>query len=1110
MKHSLFRRVSAVLLTLALSASLVLPASAGEDETPPALEGITVTVDPSSATQIASTNNVGVITAYVHPTPVDAVLNEGDITWSWSSSKPEVADVLSGGDTRQVSFRAYSPGEADFTVTATSGTGASAISDRAFSHVTVPGVKLNKTSITLKNRKTATLTASVYGDPGSGEVIWSSNNDSVADVSGSGTSCKITGRSVGTASVTVSAGEYSASCLVTVEEVPVPVIRDSADTSDPLCFSSLLSELNSQCRTVLNTSLSYVTSLSVPTSAGTLYYGYISEAEPGYGVGTNENYYYSGSGDRILGDVAFVPKPDFSGTTTIRYTGFDAYGDFYDGSIEVTVASTSVISYSTTDRSRIDLQLEDFSNVCKMKTGHELQCVSFTLPSSSRGTLYYNYAGSDLDNKVTEDTLYYRSKAPYLENISLIPAENYTGTFTIRYIGRDTSNASFSGTISFTVSSVEHGGGDIHYSASRNRTVHFDADDFNSLCRSETGSSLNYVYFSDLPSSSRGTLYYDYSSSGSSNTRVSTSTRYYRSQSRYLDDVSFVPRYDWSGDVDIPFTGYAANGDRFSGTVNITIGSGASSWDTITYSTRKNGAARFDADDFNDLCLDQTGARLSHVRFTLPSSSRGTLYYNYSSSGSYGSKVSSSTNYNRSSSPYLDSISFVPASNWTGTADISFTGYSVNGDRFSGTVEVDVSGSSSDTISYTVRQGSSVRFNVNDFDSMCQDETGDRLSYVRFTLPSSSRGTLYYNYSSSGSYGSKVSSSTGYRRTSSPYLDDVSFVPASGWAGTVSISFTGYSTAGESFSGTVKVTAEETAAAGGIYLITTSGKPVSFQALAFQSACNARGAGSFVSAVFTLPSPNAGRLCYNYVSASQPGTAVSSAQAYHAVGSPAVSGIAFVPAAGYTGTVTIPYTGTDSGGTTYTGTVVIAVSAPTTASFTDLDGYDWAKGSIEYLCSSGVVNGIGNGKFSPAAPMTRGNFMLMLCRAFDFSIGGTGSGFADVPADSVYADALRAAKTLGIAQGSGGSFYPDQPLSREQAAVFLLRALRANGWTIAEGNRSTISGFSDAASVSDYAVGAVGAMVQHNILQGNNGRLSPHDTLTRAQMAVILHRALTL
>ena len=1123
MTHSFFRRGGSLLLALALAFTLARPASAADGAPAAPTFELSAELDRNSM-QLATVSTLSVTPSVSSLTPADSTVS---YSYDWSvkntSTTKDGGNVctLSDGHTpSSVVVKASQAGTAEVSVkvtaTATSG-GHSTEKDVTIScAVTVPGIVVRQSSASILTRHDTSLTAEVYGSD-MGTVTWSSGNESVATVSGSGSTCTVRGVSVGstfvTASVTTGGGQtYSDTCYVTVNPVDITPIRGvSADTGSPLAFSSILSNMNAQCRQALDTSLSYVTSLSVPASAGTLYYGYISEAEPGYGVGTNENYSYSGSGDRILGDVTFVPKPDFSGTTTIRYTGFDAYGDFYDGSIEVSVAATSVISYSTTDRGRIDFQLEDFSSVCKMKTGHELQCVSFTLPSSSRGTLYYNYAGSDLDNKVTENTLYYRSKAPYLENISLIPAENYTGTFTIRYTGRDTSNISFSGTISITVSSVEHGGGDIHYSANRNRTVHFDVDDFNSLCRSETGSSLSYVYFNSLPSSSRGTLYYDYSSSSSSNTKVSTSTRYYRSQSRYLDDVSFVPEYGWSGDVDIPFTGYAANGDRFSGTVSITIGSGGSTtWDTITYSARKNGSAHFDADDFNDLCLDQTGARLNYVRFTLPSSSRGTLYYNYTSSGNYGSKVSASTSYYRASYPYLDNITFVPASNWTGTVDISFTGYSVDGDRFSGTVEVDVSGNSYDIISYTVQKGSFVRFNMDDFDNMCQDETGNRLSYVRFTLPSSSRGTLYYNYTSSGNYGSKVSASTSYRRTSSPYLDDVAFVPASDWTGTVNISFTGYSTAGRSFSGTVKVTVEETAAAGGIYLITTAGKPVSFQSSAFHSACNARGAGRFVSAVFSLPSANVGRLYYNYTSASQPGTAVSSSQAYRAAGSPAVSGITFVPAAGYTGVTTIPYTGTDSSGTTYSGTVVITVSPPATTSFTDLNGYDWAKASIEYLYANGVVNGTGNGKYSPSAPITRGSFMLMLCRAFNFSVAGTGSGFADVPADSVYADALRAAKALGIAQGSGGSFYPNRPLTREQAAVFLLRALQADGWTIAGGNRSTIAGFKDAAAVSDYAVGAVSAMVQYNILQGNNGLLSPQTTLTRAQMAVILHRALIL
>lgn len=68
--------------------------------------------------------------------------------------------------------------------------------------------------------------------------------------------------------------------------------------------------------------------------------------------------------------------------------------------------------------------------------------------------------------------------------------------------------------------------------------------------------------------------------------------------------------------------------------------------------------------------MDGTGQKLNYVRFTLPSSSRGTLYSNYGLSSQ--SKVSSSTKYYDDD---IDEISFVPYNNYTGTVTITYTGY---------------------------------------------------------------------------------------------------------------------------------------------------------------------------------------------------------------------------------------------------------------------------------------------------------------------------------------------------------------------------------------------------------------------------------------------------
>ena len=93
-------------------------------------------------------------------------------------------------------------------------------------------------------------------------------------------------------------------------------------------------------------SLDYVGGLWVNTRQGTLYYRYNSEGDTGAGVGTSENYYADPSASQMgLGDVAFVPKGDFSGTAVISYTGYARDGGSFQGTIEVEVEETEEIEY---------------------------------------------------------------------------------------------------------------------------------------------------------------------------------------------------------------------------------------------------------------------------------------------------------------------------------------------------------------------------------------------------------------------------------------------------------------------------------------------------------------------------------------------------------------------------------------------------------------------------------------------------------------------------------------------------------------------------------------------------------------------------------------------
>ena len=77
--------------------------------------------------------------------------------------------------------------------------------------------------------------------------------------------------------------------------------------------------------------------------------------------------------------------------------------------------------------------------------------------------------------------------------------------------------------------------------------------------------------------------------------------------------------------------------------------------------------------------------------------------------------------------------------------------------------------------------------------------------------------------------------------------------------------------------------------------------------------------------------------------------------------------------------------------------------------------------------------------------------------------------------------------------------------------VLLHRTLSRTGHTISDAPGSYLSRFSDGGSVASYAQSSVAALVQAGVIQGDDaGRLSPLGALTRAEMAVILHRVLTL
>ncbi|MCI8524445.1 MAG: S-layer homology domain-containing protein [Oscillospiraceae bacterium] len=990
--------------------------------------------------------------------------------------------------------------------------------------VLVRGVRIsdaetsNLESLTLRVGLSRQLAADPIGNIGTLET-WKSNNEHVAYVNPS--SGLLTAQTPGTTSIEATIGGYTTSVEVTVVENTANVIETSAEAGMPMALSDLRSQLQ-ECSVKAfeesenqNTDLYYLSNLSVSPSQGVLYHSYVSGDSTGDGVG-NERYYMSDSivGQRHFSDVTFIPNADFSGTATISYYGFNNANQFFVGTIRVSVRQGSDVTYTVGGSTPLHFLASDFSNVCKDRNGKDFRYVSFDPPAARYGTLYYNYQDNGTyTDLVNSTTRYTQSQSAYmLDNVAFVAAEGFTGTVRIGYQGVDTSGRAFSGRVTIVVSDLGSSTtGDVTYTSTQRQRVALKASDFNSVCRKTIGGTLSYIRFSQMPAAAEGVLYYNYSSNGTYDSRANTSTRYYRTGSPGIGSLSFVPAANASGTVTIPFTGYNQSGEQFTGTLRIRV-TGSGGFGEVTYTAQAGYPLSFEAADFNEASLRATSNRLNYVRFEQPNANYGTLYYNYRSASSTGTKVTESRQYTFSNGSYsISNVSFVPRSTFVGTVEVPFYGVDVDGVGFDGVVTIRVEDGGSADLRYSVASGGQVSFRASDFNSASYAVTGDALDYVRFTLPSSSRGTLYYGRSGSNN-GSRVSASTSYYRSGSTRpLDSVSFEASASYTGTFNIAFTGWSTGGRKFEGNVEIEVKAPTASTIRYL--GSALPIALRSADFSSASTSLLGRDLSYIRFTqLPAASQGQLLLGYSGPTAAATAVSAGTSYYLTKSPQLGQISFVPKAGYEGQVSIPFTGTDTAGKSFSGVVEITLSNSFAgSSFTDLAGLAWAAPSVEYLYQYGIVSGIGNSQYGPRLPIRRGDFVLMLTRAFQLRGSGGTASFADVPASSYYAQAVATAKELGIVRGNENSlFQPAGSLTRQDAMVMIQRAMQAAGRSLPSGATSALYGFSDRGQLASYAQDAAAALVAAGVVQGGgDGLLRPRSSISRAEMAVILHRAIT-
>lgn len=175
--------------------------------------------------------------------------------------------------------------------------------------------------------------------------------------------------------------------------------------------------------------------------------------------------------------------------------------------------------------------------------------------------------------------------------------------------------------------------------------------------------------------------------------------------------------------------------------------------------------------------------------------------------------------------------------------------------------------------------------------------------------------------------------------------------------------------------------------------------------------------------------------------------------------------------------------------------------------FTDLSSTDWYYSYVTYAYKRGLLSGVSADVFAPKTSVTRAMLATILYRLADSPSMTANIPFTDVPAGQWYSTPVTWAVGAGVVNGVGeNKFAPAAPVTREQLAVMLRNYALSYLGQQDPGTGSTAS-FQDKNLISSWANDSVRWAVGQGILAGrDDGRLDPSGTATRAEVCTILQR----
>lgn len=159
--------------------------------------------------------------------------------------------------------------------------------------------------------------------------------------------------------------------------------------------------------------------------------------------------------------------------------------------------------------------------------------------------------------------------------------------------------------------------------------------------------------------------------------------------------------------------------------------------------------------------------------------------------------------------------------------------------------------------------------------------------------------------------------------------------------------------------------------------------------------------------------------------------------------------------------------------------------------FTDVTSGSWYYDGVKYACDNGLMNGTGANAFNPNADTTRSMIVTILARMEGVNTSGGATWYT-------------AGRAWAMENGISDGTNMEGKITREQLAAMLYRYAKMKGYDVSAS--ASLSGYTDASSVSGWAKEAMQWAVGSGLIQGSGNALTPQANASRAQIATILMR----